>query len=42
DRVTKLAAVQEQGTQDIYVVIEDTQDRQTRIYQRVDILVEDR
>ncbi|GJW12810.1 putative reverse transcriptase domain-containing protein [Tanacetum coccineum] len=42
DRVTELAAVQEQDTQDIYAVIEDTQDRKTRIYQRVDILVEDR
>ncbi|GKG11870.1 hypothetical protein Tco_0346107 [Tanacetum coccineum] len=27
DRVTELAAVQEQDTQDIYAVIEDTQDR---------------
>ncbi|GKC84160.1 hypothetical protein Tco_1139877, partial [Tanacetum coccineum] len=42
DRVTELAAVQEQDTQDIYAVIEDTQDRQTQIYQRVDILAEDR
>ncbi|GKA92818.1 hypothetical protein Tco_0814743 [Tanacetum coccineum] len=32
DRVTELAAVQEQDTQDIYAVIEDTQDRQTRIF----------
>ncbi|GKF84875.1 hypothetical protein Tco_0249773, partial [Tanacetum coccineum] len=31
-RVTELAAVQEQDTHDIYVVIEDTQDRQTQIY----------
>ncbi|GKG43664.1 hypothetical protein Tco_0482757, partial [Tanacetum coccineum] len=29
-RVTELVAVQEQDTQDIYVVIEDGQDRQTR------------
>ncbi|GJU72722.1 hypothetical protein Tco_1264127 [Tanacetum coccineum] len=28
-RVTELAAVQEQDTQDVYAVIEDTQDRQT-------------
>ncbi|GJY06549.1 hypothetical protein Tco_0373603 [Tanacetum coccineum] len=42
DRVTELAAVQEQDTQDIYAVIEDTQDRQTQIYHRVDILAEDR
>ncbi|GJV70099.1 hypothetical protein Tco_1485608 [Tanacetum coccineum] len=42
DRVTELAAVQEQDTQDIYAVIEDTQGRQTQIYQRVDILAEDR
>ncbi|GKF17642.1 hypothetical protein Tco_0062560, partial [Tanacetum coccineum] len=32
-RVTELTAVQEQDTQDIYAVIEDTQDRQTQIYQ---------
>ncbi|GKB22535.1 hypothetical protein Tco_0861936 [Tanacetum coccineum] len=42
DRVTELAAVQEQDIQDIYAVIEDTQGRQTQIYQRVDILAEDR
>ncbi|GJX64863.1 retrovirus-related pol polyprotein from transposon TNT 1-94 [Tanacetum coccineum] len=41
-RVTELAAVQEQDTQDIYPVIEDTQDRQTQLFQRVDGLVEDR
>ncbi|GKE72300.1 hypothetical protein Tco_1534341, partial [Tanacetum coccineum] len=41
DRVTELTAVQEQDTQDIYAVIEDTQGRQTQIYQRVDILAED-
>ncbi|GJZ45289.1 putative reverse transcriptase domain-containing protein [Tanacetum coccineum] len=36
-RVTELAAVQEQDTQDIYAVIEDAQDRQTQLSQRVDI-----
>ncbi|GKD36921.1 hypothetical protein Tco_1257128 [Tanacetum coccineum] len=41
-RVTELAAVQEQDTQDMYVVIEDGQDRQTRLFQRVDGLVKDR
>ncbi|GKA37624.1 hypothetical protein Tco_0724189 [Tanacetum coccineum] len=41
-RVTELAAVQEHDTQDVYAVIEDTQDRQTRLFQRVDGLVEDR
>ncbi|GKF29998.1 hypothetical protein Tco_0096340, partial [Tanacetum coccineum] len=41
-RVTELAAVQEQDTQDNYYVIEDTQDRQTHLFQRVDGLVEDR
>ncbi|GKB12645.1 hypothetical protein Tco_0846568 [Tanacetum coccineum] len=35
-RVTELTAVQEQDTQDIYAVIEDTQDRQTQIYQSVE------
>ncbi|GKB31640.1 hypothetical protein Tco_0871041, partial [Tanacetum coccineum] len=40
-RVTELAAVQEQDTEDIYAVIEDTQDRQTQIYQRVETLVDD-
>ncbi|GJY96701.1 hypothetical protein Tco_0513611 [Tanacetum coccineum] len=40
-RVTELAAVQEQDTQDVYVVIEDTFDRQTQLFQRVDGLVED-
>ncbi|GJV63812.1 hypothetical protein Tco_1474640 [Tanacetum coccineum] len=40
-RVIELAAVQEQDTQDIYAVIEDTQDRQTQIYQRVETLVDD-
>nr|GEV45948.1 hypothetical protein [Tanacetum cinerariifolium] len=37
-RVTELAAVQEQDTQDVYAVIEDAQDRQTQLSQRVDIL----
>ncbi|GKD43362.1 hypothetical protein Tco_1268007, partial [Tanacetum coccineum] len=41
-KVTELAAVQEQDTQDVYAVIEDTQDRQTQLFQRVDGLVEDR
>ncbi|GKE23800.1 hypothetical protein Tco_1435312, partial [Tanacetum coccineum] len=41
-RVTELATVQEQDTQDVYAVIEDTQDRQTQLFQRVDGLVEDR
>ncbi|GKE91484.1 hypothetical protein Tco_1572579, partial [Tanacetum coccineum] len=41
-RVTKLAAVHEQDTQDIYAVIEDTQDRQTQIHQTVKALVDDR
>ncbi|GJS01830.1 putative reverse transcriptase domain-containing protein [Tanacetum coccineum] len=40
-RVTELAAVQEQDTQDICAVIGDTQDRQTQIYQRVETLVDD-
>ncbi|GJX78751.1 hypothetical protein Tco_0326900 [Tanacetum coccineum] len=40
-RVTELTAVQEQDTQDIYAVIEDTQDRQTQIYQSVRTLVDD-
>ncbi|GKE34122.1 hypothetical protein Tco_1453444 [Tanacetum coccineum] len=30
-RVTELAVVQEQDTQDIYAMIEDTQDRQTQL-----------
>ncbi|GJR66628.1 hypothetical protein Tco_0012693 [Tanacetum coccineum] len=34
-RVTELATVQEQDTQDIYAVIEDGQDRQTQLSQRV-------
>ncbi|GJR37860.1 hypothetical protein Tco_1213544 [Tanacetum coccineum] len=40
-RVTELAALQEQDTHDIYGVIEDTQGRQTQIYQRVETLVDD-
>ncbi|GKF05300.1 hypothetical protein Tco_0035968, partial [Tanacetum coccineum] len=40
-RVTELATVQEQDTQDIYAMIWDTQDRQTQIYQRVETLVDD-
>ncbi|GKA42205.1 hypothetical protein Tco_0734865, partial [Tanacetum coccineum] len=35
-------AVQEQDTQDFYAVIEDTQDRQTQLFQSVDGLVKDR
>ncbi|GKD11516.1 putative reverse transcriptase domain-containing protein [Tanacetum coccineum] len=37
-RVTELTAVQEQDTQDIYAVMEDTQDRQTQIFQSVEAL----
>nr|GEZ06385.1 hypothetical protein [Tanacetum cinerariifolium] len=40
-RITALAAVQEQETQDIYGVMEDTQGRQTEIFQRVEALVDD-
>ncbi|GJR18378.1 reverse transcriptase domain-containing protein [Tanacetum coccineum] len=40
-RVAELTVVQEQDTQDIYAVIEDTQDRQTQIYQSVETLVDD-
>nr|GFD22917.1 hypothetical protein [Tanacetum cinerariifolium] len=40
-RVTELAAVQEQDTQDIYRVMEDNQGRQTEIFQRVEVLVND-
>ncbi|GJS92838.1 putative reverse transcriptase domain-containing protein [Tanacetum coccineum] len=35
-RVTEPATVQEQDTQDVYAMIEDTQDRQTQLFQRVD------
>nr|GEZ06334.1 hypothetical protein [Tanacetum cinerariifolium] len=41
-RVTELAVVQEQDTQDIYEVMEDTRGRQTEIFQRVEALVDDR
>nr|GEV49571.1 hypothetical protein [Tanacetum cinerariifolium] len=41
-RVTELAAMQEQDTQDIYGVMEDTQGRQAKIFQRVEALVDDR
>nr|GFD01660.1 hypothetical protein [Tanacetum cinerariifolium] len=37
-RVTELVAVQEQDTQDIYKVMEDTQGRLTEIFQRVEAL----
>nr|GFB98319.1 hypothetical protein [Tanacetum cinerariifolium] len=40
-RVTELVAVQEQDTQDIYKVMEDTQGRLTEIFQRVEALVDD-
>nr|GEY37496.1 hypothetical protein [Tanacetum cinerariifolium] len=40
-RVTELAAMQEQDTQDIYGVMKDTQGRQTEIFQRVEALVDD-
>ncbi|GKC52077.1 reverse transcriptase domain-containing protein [Tanacetum coccineum] len=40
-RVTEFTAVQEQDTQDIYVVIEDTRDRQTQIYQSIETLFDD-
>ncbi|GJV44573.1 hypothetical protein Tco_1429109 [Tanacetum coccineum] len=35
-RVTELATVQEQDIQDVYAVIEDTQERQTQLFQSVD------
>ncbi|GKF78356.1 hypothetical protein Tco_0233924, partial [Tanacetum coccineum] len=41
-RVTELTVVQEQDTQDIYAMIEDAQDRQTRIFQSVETLIDDR
>ncbi|GKE65669.1 hypothetical protein Tco_1519830 [Tanacetum coccineum] len=41
-RVTELAEVQEEDTQDLYALVEDAQDRQTRLSQRVDVLIEDR
>nr|GEZ45691.1 hypothetical protein [Tanacetum cinerariifolium] len=40
-RLTELTAVQEHHTQDIYRVMEDTQGRQTEIFQRVEALVDD-
>nr|GEV90506.1 hypothetical protein [Tanacetum cinerariifolium] len=40
-RVTELATVQEQDTQDIYRVMKDNQGRQTEIFQRVEALVDD-
>nr|GFB01610.1 reverse transcriptase domain-containing protein [Tanacetum cinerariifolium] len=40
-KVTELAAVQEQDTQNIYGVMEDTQGKQTEIFQRVKALVDD-
>nr|GFC45719.1 hypothetical protein [Tanacetum cinerariifolium] len=40
-RVTELAAVQEQDTQDIYGVMENAHGRQTEIFQRVEALVDD-
>nr|GEW38915.1 putative reverse transcriptase domain-containing protein [Tanacetum cinerariifolium] len=40
-RITELATVQDQETQDIYGVMEDTQGRQTEIFQRVEALVDD-
>ncbi|GJS11389.1 hypothetical protein Tco_0368185 [Tanacetum coccineum] len=40
-KVTELAVVQEQDTHDIHAVIEDTQDRQTQIYQSIETLVDD-
>nr|GFA18488.1 hypothetical protein [Tanacetum cinerariifolium] len=41
NKVTELDAVQEQDTQDIYGVMEDTHGRQTEIFQRVEALVDD-
>nr|GFB20163.1 hypothetical protein [Tanacetum cinerariifolium] len=40
-RVTELAVVQEQDTRNIYRVIEDTQGRQTKIFKRIEALVDD-
>nr|GFB63182.1 hypothetical protein [Tanacetum cinerariifolium] len=40
-RVTEPAAVQEQDTQNIYGVMDDTKGRQTEIFQRVEALVDD-
>ncbi|GKB15941.1 hypothetical protein Tco_0849864 [Tanacetum coccineum] len=41
-RVTELAAMHEQDTQEIYAIIEDAQDRQTQIFQSVETLIDDR
>ncbi|GJZ61551.1 hypothetical protein Tco_0617688, partial [Tanacetum coccineum] len=41
-RVTELAGVQEQDTQHIYSMIEDALDSQTRIFQSVKALIDDR
>nr|GFC77781.1 hypothetical protein [Tanacetum cinerariifolium] len=48
-RVTELAELHKQDTQDLYVVLKDAQDSRTRISQRVtvdsqrvDLLIEDR
>ncbi|GKE75315.1 hypothetical protein Tco_1537356, partial [Tanacetum coccineum] len=41
-RVTELAEVQEDDTQDLYALVEDAHDRQTCLSQRVDVLIEDR
>nr|GEU45512.1 reverse transcriptase domain-containing protein [Tanacetum cinerariifolium] len=41
-RVIELAEVHEEDTHDIYAMIEDAQDRQTRLSQTVDVLIEDR
>ncbi|GKB08933.1 hypothetical protein Tco_0837245 [Tanacetum coccineum] len=41
-RVIELTAVQDQDTQEIYAVIEETQDRQTQIFQSIEALIDDR
>nr|GEW83483.1 hypothetical protein [Tanacetum cinerariifolium] len=41
-RVTELAKVHEEDTQDIYVVIEEAQDIRTHLSQRVDVLIKER
>ncbi|GJW45836.1 hypothetical protein Tco_0077482, partial [Tanacetum coccineum] len=41
-RVTELPEVQEEDTQDLYALVDDAQDRQTRLSQRVNVLIEDR
>ncbi|GJU97657.1 hypothetical protein Tco_1326928 [Tanacetum coccineum] len=41
-RVTELIEVHEEETQDIYAVIEDAQDRQTRLSHKFDVLIDDR